>query len=668
MAFARALVILALTKRIEHEALPRVVEILRVTRFPKLRTMPSTAESTRSCLLQWAKNCQSTCQDEGDSAAVSMIEAAVSRYCEDRFVLSIMGLAKRGKSTLINALLGRADDLLAPVDKLPATNVTTTFSWGETLAVEAILRDGTSVPLTPEDIRAYATEEGNPDNAKGVQLIRVSGPFPERLRGLTLVDLPGLGSIHEHHDQIIHQFLPQSDAVLLLTTARMPISQQEIDLLKEARKVDIQKLFVAINKVDETDAGELAECEAHNRKQLGTLDVSIPSIHRISARQAHQGEWESSGVAELWDDIGRLLQRERGLVMARRFVSSVIQAASPLLNSLAVRAESAGKSAEEIAAERSSLASEKKAIESHRPIREREFSLRWHNVIHKAESYLPHAEETIRQNMAQKIKSTGLAQMKALEKRLPTLFSECLEGTLTPIFSVMEEKLRALVVELDATYPCVIIGGRGSPVIKSGQDHAVVKTAVAGGALVAGGIGVASAASAAIAAAAAVAVVPMAGLGLVTSGLAAYGWGSLAPVAAALWPTTTVATAAAPSAFLLAAGPVGWAIAGLGVVAVPFAWSISRNKLKRGLQDQMEEHSTSLFARLKIERLPAIRSLGDKVLEEFRLNLERRLLTIDQALDKAALQSGDADAVKRDQERFKRFDELLAESRALILQ
>jgi len=663
MAFARALDILALTKRIEHEALPRVVEILRVTRFPKLRTMPSTAESTRSCLLQWAKNCQSTCQDEGDSAAVSMIEAAVSRYCEDRFVLSIMGLAKRGKSTLINALLGRADDLLAPVDKLPATNVTTTFSWGETLAVEAILRDGTSVPLTPEDIRAYATEEGNPDNAKGVQLIRVSGPFPERLRGLTLVDLPGLGSIHEHHDQIIHQFLPQSDAVLLLTTARMPISQQEIDLLKEARKVDIQKLFVAINKVDETDAGELAECEAHNRKQLGTLDVSIPSIHRISARQAHQGEWESSGVAELWDDIGRLLQRERGLVMARRFVSSVIQAASPLLNSLAVRAESAGKSAEEIAAERSSLASEKKAIESHRPIREREFSLRWHNVIHEAESYLPHAEETIRQNMAQKIKSTGLAQMKALEKRLPTLFSECLEGTLTPIFSVMEEKLRALVVELDATYPRVIIGGTGSPIIKSGQDHAVVKSAVAGGVLVAGGIGVVSAVSAAIAAS--VAVVPVAGLGLVTSGLGALGLGSLAPAAAALWPTTTVA---APSAFLLAAGPVGWAIAGLGLVAVPVAWGISRNKLKRGLQDQMEEHVTSLFARLQTERLSAIRSLGDKVLEEFRLNLERRLLTIDQALDKAALQSGDADAVKRDQEHFKRFDELLAESRALILQ
>ena len=37
------------------------------------------------------------------------------------------GKAKRGKSTLINALLGRRDDLLAPVDQLPASNVLCRF-------------------------------------------------------------------------------------------------------------------------------------------------------------------------------------------------------------------------------------------------------------------------------------------------------------------------------------------------------------------------------------------------------------------------------------------------------------------------------------------------------------------------------------------------------------
>ncbi|AHF94924.1 hypothetical protein OPIT5_29955 [Opitutaceae bacterium TAV5] len=632
-------------------------------------TMQETVEKTRTRLVQWAERCLSVCQDEGDTKAVSMIQEAVSRYRDDRFVLSVMGLAKRGKSTLINALLGRADDLLAPVDKLPATSVTTTFSWGQTLLVEAILRNGTSVSLKPEDIRAYATEEGNPGNIKEVQLIRITGPFPERLRGLTLVDLPGLGSVHEHHDQILHQFLPQSDAVLLLTTARMPINEQELDLLRDARKADIDKLFVAINQMDKTEPGELLECEAHNRKQLGLLGASVPVIHKISARQAFLGEWEASGVSALWADIETFLQKERGVVMTRRLVSAVMQAASPVLQSLATLAAAVGKSFGELAAERARLTTEKKSIESTRQLREREFKIKWDNAVDETAEQLPQAEKEIRHQLTEEIKKTGLGQVKALEKRLPGIFARCVESTLSPIFSAMENTLRDITREFDATYPRVSIDAEGSAHIEASADNTLLKGAVAGGAMIAGGVGVATAASAAIAAA--VTTVPLAGLGAATTlaggALSYFGLTGLAPVAggviSALWPTATVSTA---SPLLLAAGPVGWALAGVGALAVPVAWSMARSKRRRNLQEQIEEHVADAFSGLKNERLPAIRRMAGKIIEEFRINLDHRLVAIDLALEKAALQPGDAQAAKASEERYRQFDSLLAESSLLI--
>jgi GTPase SAR1 family protein len=55
--------------------------------------------------------------------------------------LAVLGKAKRGKSTLINALLGRKDDTLAPIDKLPASSAITRFRYGNEKAAVAF-RDG----------------------------------------------------------------------------------------------------------------------------------------------------------------------------------------------------------------------------------------------------------------------------------------------------------------------------------------------------------------------------------------------------------------------------------------------------------------------------------------------------------------------------------------------
>ena len=112
-----------------------------------------------------------------------------------RFSVGVVAQAKRGKSTLINGLLGRRDDILAPIALFPATNVVSCFANGTNETARVIFEgdDEKSLGKTIsfDDIRQYACEEHNPGNQKSVKAIEVVGPFPLLGENVILVDTPG---------------------------------------------------------------------------------------------------------------------------------------------------------------------------------------------------------------------------------------------------------------------------------------------------------------------------------------------------------------------------------------------------------------------------------------------------------------------------------------------
>ncbi|NJN37001.1 MAG: hypothetical protein HC794_08040 [Nitrospiraceae bacterium] len=115
-----------------------------------------------------------------------------------------------------------------------------------------------------------------------------------------------------------------------------------------------------------------------------------------------------------------------------------------------------------------------------------------------------------------------------------------------------------------------------------------------------------------------------------------YGIGSLlAPLA------TGTATIAAPSALTTAplwvvlAGPVGWTLVGVGVLAVPFSWRLSKIKLRHKLEEACREQTNEVFDRLQDERLPVLRAMGQAIAQEIRIKLERQLTQVQGALTAA---------------------------------
>jgi predicted GTPase len=105
----------------------------------------------------------------------SNIAQLIDKLRQNRFNLVILGAFKRGKSTLINALLGEP---ILPTAIVPLTSVVTVLGYGEHLNIEVLFQNGERKTISQQELVDYITEKGNPRNRKGCE----GGRSHERVR------------------------------------------------------------------------------------------------------------------------------------------------------------------------------------------------------------------------------------------------------------------------------------------------------------------------------------------------------------------------------------------------------------------------------------------------------------------------------------------------------
>jgi signal recognition particle receptor subunit beta len=215
-----------------------------------------------------------------DLAAAARAEAV--RAGDAVCTLAVAGEFKRGKSTLINALIG-ADVL--PVGALPLTAVGTHARFGESVKISVDLRDGRRLDIDPATIADYATERGNPGNERRVAAVIVTAPA-ELLRVLHLVDTPGIGSAFADVSATARALLAEADAALVVLSAEQPAGRRELDFIRELVAGGLPVL-VAENKIDLVPPAERAEVVEFVREQVRDLDIDVP-VFPLSAEQARR--------------------------------------------------------------------------------------------------------------------------------------------------------------------------------------------------------------------------------------------------------------------------------------------------------------------------------------------------------------------------------------------
>lgn len=213
--------------------------------------------------------------------------ATAERLAAGRFFVACLGQFKRGKSTLINALVS---DAVLPVGVVPVTSVVTVVRYGPARGAIIHFQNGTSTPIDVANISDYVSEAGNPGNGKAVSLVETIVPAPLLASGLCLVDTPGVGSVFEANTETTRAFVPRIDAALMVCGADPPLTKEELFLIEQATQEASRFVFV-LNKADRVSASEREEAASFAARQLqARVGIDIRPILNVSALRVLQGE------------------------------------------------------------------------------------------------------------------------------------------------------------------------------------------------------------------------------------------------------------------------------------------------------------------------------------------------------------------------------------------
>lgn len=276
------------------------------------------------CLVLAVSCLEALGNDYADNRAI--LENLSERLSAGQFRLAVLGQFKRGKSTLLNALLG---DKLLPTDILPVTAIPTFISYAETLSVRVIFSGDTGSRLfstsTGETLAGflakYVTEAGNPNNHRQVERVEIGHPARLLEQGVVLIDTPGIGSTHRHNTEVAYQVLPQCDAALFLVSPDPPITEAELDYLKEICQ-QLPRTFFLLNKVDFLDEEERVVSLKFLADQLAPLLDCTPQVLPVSARNGLRARlskdlaaWQQSGMAQVEENLIDFFAKEKRQVL-----------------------------------------------------------------------------------------------------------------------------------------------------------------------------------------------------------------------------------------------------------------------------------------------------------------------------------------------------------------
>ncbi len=300
------------------------------------------------------------CREMGMASSAAIIESMFEKLQADCFNVAVIGEFKRGKSTLINALL-RSNVL--PADIEPATAVITRITYGATPRAQLAYRDGRVEEVPVDRLHDYVTKltEESAARARSLQGATVFYPTDYCRNNVTLIDTPGLNDSDTTMHAVTLSVLPEADACVMVVSARYPLSQSERELLTTYLLAgDIGRVLFVVNRIDylETDAqretvladvrrnielnvlekakrqyGEDSEEYLRYRSKLGKLRV-----FGVSAKQALKPQLRAeSGFPAFEAALSEFLTLDRGAIMLSVPVSRIKNTVMELLKAADMR-------------------------------------------------------------------------------------------------------------------------------------------------------------------------------------------------------------------------------------------------------------------------------------------------------------------------------------------
>lgn len=246
----------------------------------------------------------------------SRVTDELGRFKNTMTTVVVAGEVKRGKSSLINALVDAPGTLPVGVDV--ATNVRVAVAWRDEPGASVQTADGVrDVPL--DELTRWASEDENPGNAAGVVSVAVGLPAPLLADNLVLLDTPGLNSRLPGHQAVALSALGATDAVLYVIDPDTETTAAELDFLRAAT-TRVGVVLLAVTKADLPHADDtLRRTETILRREIPELQtVHATTVSSALVELAHAQR--AAGA----DDIAAALTSDSGITGLRELLHDTV--------------------------------------------------------------------------------------------------------------------------------------------------------------------------------------------------------------------------------------------------------------------------------------------------------------------------------------------------------
>ncbi len=190
-----------------------------------------------------------------DQEQLSAIRESKELLKTKKYTIAVMGEFKRGKSSLINSLLGAK---ILPADSTPATATINRITYRPEPKVTVTYNSGSVDEIRMEELADYVTKLTPQGEARAMSIQEATVYFPTVIcqNHVDIIDTPGLND-DERMTRITIGMLQDVDAVLVPIHARSPFSETEkrfvCQLLESENIHDIMFVVTFIDQLDEED-------------------------------------------------------------------------------------------------------------------------------------------------------------------------------------------------------------------------------------------------------------------------------------------------------------------------------------------------------------------------------------------------------------------------------
>ena len=189
-----------------------------------------------------------------DEAVVARLQAGRGLVASRQYNVAVMGEFNRGKSSLINALLGGR---ILPEAVVPATATVNRVTYGMEESAYAVAQyvDGGSERIPVGELRDYVTKltRRHEEVSARIREVTVYAPSVICQNHIDLIDTPGLNE-SERMDDITLGLVGDVDAAIVPLHARSPFSETERDFLVQLVDApNIRHVLFVVTFMDQLD-------------------------------------------------------------------------------------------------------------------------------------------------------------------------------------------------------------------------------------------------------------------------------------------------------------------------------------------------------------------------------------------------------------------------------